>query len=136
MSRLHPLHLLLLSALLVLPLAQAHAVDEGNWKRGRVYYRMTCTTCHKEMLGRPISPTFMTTAQWKNYFARDKHDVISKKSSTSLKYFVSREYRERAKDSNKAAAKFLEIPEAELLADVLAFAVHGAKDSDTPTPCQ
>jgi len=106
---------------------------DGNWKLGRIYYRMVCTVCHKsaEGGGKAINPSSMTIAEWEAYFAADKHA----KGKDSLKYYVSREYREKIKDSNKAARKLLNVPDDKLLADVLAFVRHGAKDSPTPARC-
>lgn len=48
---------------------------------------------------------------------------------------MSVEYRESIKDTNKAAKKFLKLPEQQIYADVLTFTVSGAKDSDTPASC-
>jgi cytochrome c5 len=122
-----PLALTLLLALIGLPLlAQA----EGDWKRGRVYYRMVCTACHVDS-GGSIAPSTKTKAQWAAYVAADKHA----KGKDSLKYYVSKEYREKIKATNKAAEKYLDVPAAELLEDVKAFVIHGAKDSDNPAGC-
>ena len=33
-------------------------------------------------------------------------------------------------------AKFLKLPDEEMMANVVAFYIHGAKDSDTPLRCQ
>lgn len=121
--------------LLLTPMQELFAADDGNWKRGRIYYRMVCTACHKAMTGKSISPVTKTIAEWKAYIDADKHDA-SGKSNPSLKYYVSTEYRESIKDKNKVAKKLLKIPDAEMLADVRAFAIHGAKDSDTPARCQ
>ena len=111
------------------------AADDGNWRRGRIYYRLVCTVCHMDLTGESISPMSRTIAEWKDYVAVDRHDV-SGKSNPSLKYYVSNVFREKVKESNKAAAKFIEVPEDELLKDVRAWVVHGAKDSDTPARCQ
>jgi hypothetical protein len=126
---------LIITALTFLPVTQVFAADEGDWKKGRIYYRMTCTACHKAMTGQGISPASMTIEEWKQYIAADKHDA-SGKSNASVKYYVSREYRESVKDSNKAAAKYIDMTDEELLANVRAFVIHGAKDSDTPARCQ
>jgi len=107
-----------------------HAED-GNWKIGRIYYRMVCTACHTEHAGGAISPATMTKAEWKAYIAADKHA----KGKDSVKYYVSQEYRNSIKDTNKAAAKFASMPDEEMLANVQAFVIHGAKDSDTPARC-
>ncbi|MDX1824366.1 MAG: hypothetical protein R3354_06590 [Thiohalomonadales bacterium] len=104
---------------------------DGNWKVGRIYYRMVCTACHKDHAGGAIPPSSMTKAEWKAYIAADKHA----KGKDTVKYYVSQEYRNSIKDSNKAAAKFLNVSDDEMLADVEAFVIHGAKDSDTPARC-
>lgn len=130
-----PVCLLLLGLVLAVPMPVFAADDDGNWRRGRIYYRMTCTACHKEMTGNAISPMSRTIAEWKAYVAADKHDA-SGRSNPSLKHYVSKTYRASVKDTNKAAAKFIDLSDEQLLADVRAFVVHGAKDSDTPARCQ
>jgi cytochrome c5 len=107
-----------------------HAED-GDWKVGRIYYRMVCTACHRDNAGGAIAPSTMTKAEWKAYIAADKHA----KGKDTLKYYVSQEYRNSIKDTNKAAAKFASMPDEEMLANIQAFVIHGAKDSDTPARC-
>lgn len=122
----------LLSALLLGLLATPFAVQaEGDWKKGRVYYRMVCTACHTEKAGAAISPTIKTKAEWAAYIAADKHA----KGKDSLKFYVSKQYRESIKASNKAAAKFIDEPDAALLEDIKAFVTKGAKDGDAPAKC-
>ena len=104
---------------------------EGNWKKGRIYYRMVCTACHKDHAGGSISPATMTKAEWKAYIEADKHA----KGKDTVSYYVSQEYRNSIKDTNKAAAKFIKVSNEDMLADVQAFVIHGAKDSDTPARC-
>ncbi len=104
---------------------------EGDWKKGRIYYRMVCTSCHTEKAGGAISPTTKTMAEWKAYIAADKHA----KGKDSLKYYVSKPFRESIKATNKAAAKFIDDADAALLEDVKAFVVKGAKDGDAPAKC-
>ncbi len=104
---------------------------EGNWKVGRIYYRMVCTACHKDHAGGSISPATMTKAEWKAYIAADKHA----KGKDTVSYYVSQEYRNSIKATNKAAAKFAKVPNDEMMANVQAFVIHGAKDSDTPARC-
>jgi pyruvoyl-dependent arginine decarboxylase (PvlArgDC) len=113
-----------------LPTAMA---ADGNWKIGRIYYRMVCTACHKEQAGGAISPSSNTKAEWTAYIEADKHA----KEKDSLKSYVSTEYRDSIKDTNKAAAnkKIAAKSAEELMADVQAFVIHGAKDSDTPARC-
>lgn len=118
-----------LCCLLGLP-ALSLAAD-GNWKKGRIYYRMVCTDCHKDQAGGSISPATMTIAEWKAYIAADKHA----KGKDTVSYYVSQEYRNSIKDTNRAAKKFISLPNEDLLADVKAFVIHGAKDSDSPARC-
>ena len=117
-----------LFAMIVPHIAQA---ADGNWKRGRIYYRMVCTACHADQAGGAISPATKTIAEWKAYLDADSHA----KGKDKVSYYVSKEYRESIKDSNKAAAKFLNLSNEALLADVRAFVIHGAKDSDNPARC-
>ena len=109
-----------------------HAAD-GNWKMGRIYYRMVCTACHKSDAGggKSISPATLTKAEWTAYIEADKHA----KGKDSFKYYVSQEYRNSIKDSNKAAKKLAGKSNEVMLADVKAFVIHGAKDSDSPARC-
>ena len=131
------------SVLFLLPLALAisavlvttASAKDGNWKRGRVYFRMVCTDCHKTMTGAPIPPNSRTIAEWTAYMDADKHDT-SGKTKPTVSYYVSKEYRESIMDSNKAAKSFIKLPNETLYMDVKAFVIHGAKDSDTPATCQ
>ena len=111
--------------------------DDGDWKRGRVYYSQVCTTCHLSTSGNAISPADRVKADWKVYLAADKHNVNGNgNGNKSVKYYVSREYRQSIADGNKAAKKFIDVPDAALHADILAFMIYGAKDSDNPSRCQ
>jgi len=120
----------LMLGLLALPFA-GQAADGGDWKRGRVYYRFVCTDCHRAQPSGEIPPTSRSMAEWKAYFQAGKHE----KGKTSLKYFVSKSYRESIKAKNQAAAKFIDVPEEQLWKDVEAFAIRGAKDGDAPAKC-
>lgn len=119
-------------ALAIVGLTAASAVQayDPDWKRGRVYYRMVCTACH-ETKGGAIAPTTKTKAEWAAYIQADKHA----KGKESLKYYVSTKYRDSIKATNKAAAKFADVPEQELLEDIKAFVNKGAKDGDAPAKC-
>ena len=129
----------ILALCMILPLAAvigSEALAAGaNWKVGRVYNRLVCNKCHRQDDGKVMSPSERTIADWKAYFAADKHDA-SGKANPSVKFYASREYRDSIKAENKAAAKFLELPDEEMMAHVVAFYIHGAKDSDTPLRCQ
>jgi hypothetical protein len=105
---------------------------ESSWKRGDVYYRYICSACHKGNPSGAIPPSSMTRAQWTSYLDADKHA----KGKDSLKYYLGKPYRESIKDTNRAAAKYLEVPEQELYEDVRAFVMRGAKDGDAPTGCR
>jgi cytochrome c5 len=108
--------------------AQAY---DGDWKRGRVYYRQVCTSCHVAKTDQSIAPTSRTKAEWTAYLQADKHA----KGKESLKQYVSKQYRASIKATNKAAEKFADVPDQELLEDVKAFVLKGAKDGDSPASC-
>ncbi len=109
---------------------------KGNWKKGRIYYRMVCTECHVQQAGGAISPAEKTKAEWLDYFEKNLHGPQDASAKYAASYFVSREYRESIKDTNRAAKKMLNIPEDKLLEDVKAFVAHTAKDSDQPSRCE
>lgn len=115
----------LLSAMFANPAA---AQDEGDWKRGRIYYRMTCTACHKDTVGHSVSPASKTIAEWKTF-------LDSEKGGAHVRKYSSQEYRKSIAGENRVAEKFAPIPDEEMLSDVRAFVIHGAKDSDTPARC-
>ena len=110
--------------------------EKGNWKKGRIYYKMVCSECHFEQTGAKFSPADKTKAEWNMYFGQGEHAMTNTSTNHSLSYYASSEYRESIKDSNRAAAKMLKIPEPQLMADIEAFALHTAKDSDQPSRCE
>ena len=124
--------------LVVILLAVSPVVEaaKGNWKKGRIYYRMVCTDCHVNQAGGKISPAEKTKAQWADYFEKNIHGPQDAPAKYAASYFVSKEYRESIKDTNRAAAKMLKIPDDQLLEDVKAFLNHTAKDSDQPSRCE
>jgi len=109
---------------------------KGNWKKGRIYYKMVCTECHIEQAGGVISPSEKTKAEWADYFEKNLHGPQDEPAKYAASYFVSREYRESIKDTNRAAKKMLKMPNDKLLEDVKAFLDHTAKDSDQPSRCE
>ena len=125
----------LMIILLGLSLAVA-AAPKGNWKKGRIYFRMVCTDCHVKEAGGKIIPAEKTKAEWLDYFEKNIHGPQDTASKYTASYFVSQEYRESIKTTNRAAAKMLKIPDDQLLEDVKAFLVHTAKDSDQPSRCE
>lgn len=108
--------------------AQAYDPD---WKRGRVYYRSVCTSCHVASPIGQINPSSKTKAEWSAYFQADKHA----KGKETVRQYLSKEYRAKIKASNKAAEKFAEVPDQELFEDVKAFLLRGAKDGEAPASC-
>ena len=134
MNHHHGFIALLTAVLLVLSsVAEAY---QGNWKRGRIYFRMVCTECHINEAGGKIPPAEKTKAEWADYFAKNLHGPKDAPAKFAASYFVSREFRESIKDNNRAAAKLLKVPDDQLLKDVEAFLMHRAKDSDQPSRCE
>ena len=112
----------------------AFAADKPNKKRGQVYFKMVCTVCHMSTAERTIPPADYTMEYWGSYLDANAHDK-SGKTNSKVSYYISTEYRESIKDTNKAAKRFLKLSNEQLFADVRKFAVNGAKDSDTPATC-
>jgi len=108
--------------------AQAY---EADWKRGRVYYRSVCTSCHVALPIGSINPSSKAKAEWAAYITADKHA----KGKDTVKQYVSKAYRASIKSANKAAEKFADTPDQELLDDIKAFLLKGAKDGDAPASC-
>jgi cytochrome c5 len=121
----------LLAGLGLISVATFASAYDADWKRGRVYYRSVCTACHAAQTGGSIAPSEMTKAQWGSYLQVDKHT----KGKDSLKQYVSKAYRASIKTQNKAAEKFADVPDDELLEDIRAFVTKGAKDGDAPASC-
>ena len=105
-----------------------------NKKRGQVYFKMVCTVCHMQQAEKTIPPASRTMDQWRTYFDTNRHDLTGA-TRPEVSYYMSREYRETIKDTNKAAKKFLKLSDEQVDADVREFVVNGAKDSDTPASC-
>ena len=126
---------LLLSFPLLFALAAESQAASKDWRIGRVYNRMVCNDCHRQNGGEVISPIDRTIAEWKVYFKSDAHDVTGK-ANPSISYFTSSDYRQSIKDTNKAAAKFIDTPDEQMRHYVSTFFIRGAKDSDTPARCQ
>lgn len=126
----HPFAFAAVAATLTLLAGTACAYD-GDWKRGRVYYRSVCTACHAAQAGGSIAPSQMTKAEWTKYLQADKHA----KGKDSVKQYLSKAYRASIKAQNKAAEKFADVPEDELFEDIKAFVIKGAKDGDAPASC-
>ena len=118
------------AAVLTLFAVSAFAYD-ADWKRGRVYYRSVCTSCHAVTPVGSINPSTKTKAEWAAYLKTDKHN----KGKDTVKRYYSKAYRASIKAGNKAAEKFAATPDQELADDVAAFLNKGAKDGDAPATC-
>lgn len=70
-------------------------------------------------------------AEWQAYLQANKHA----KGQDTVTQYLSKDYRASIRAQNKAADKFADVPEAELLDDVKAFVIKGAKDGDAPASC-
>lgn len=108
--------------------AQAYDAD---WKRGRVYYRSVCTACHVANPVGSINPSSRLKVEWTAYLGADKHA----KGKDKVSSYYSKAYRTSIKATNKAAEKFIDVPDQELADDVKAFLLKGAKDGDAPASC-
>ncbi len=122
-------------AALLIGLSGNAAAAEANKKVGKVYFKMICTVCHMTSVGKAIPPNTRTMKEWQAYLDADKHDATGK-TNPKVSYYLSHAYRDTIKGSNKAAEKFLTMPDAEAAANVRGFVVGGAKDSDTPASCE
>jgi cytochrome c5 len=108
--------------------AQAYDAD---WKRGRVYYRSVCTSCHTAAPIGAINPSTKTKSDWSAYLLMDKHA----KGKDKVSQYIAKPYRASIKATNKAAEKFVDTPDTELFEDIKAFLLKGAKDGDSPATC-
>ena len=108
--------------------AQAYDAD---WKRGRVYYRQVCTSCHMAQVNKQFGPNERTKADWATYITADKHN----KGKDTIKQYYGKPYRASIKATNKAAEKFADVADQELMDDVKAFLIRSAKDGDAPASC-
>lgn len=123
----------LTAALLLALLGASFAANayDADWKRGRIYYRSVCTSCHVALPVGSINPSSKTMAEWTAYVQADKHA----KGKDSVKQYVGKAYRASIKSANKAAEKFADVPDQELLDDIKAFVIKGAKDGEAPASC-
>ena len=64
-----------------------------------------------------VNPSSKTMAEWKSYLQADKHA----KGKDTVKQYVAKTYRDSIKSANKAAEKFAEVPEQDLLEYILVF---------------
>lgn len=119
-----------LVAAATLSAAPALAYD-GDWKRGRIYYRAICSSCHGTTPGGVIQPNGRTKAEWAAYLKADKHE----KGKDSVSQFFGKPYLDGIKANNKAAARFADVPAEQLFKDVEIFLERSAKDGAAPATC-
>ncbi len=119
------------AVLAVLGFSLSAEAYDADWKRGRIYYRSVCTSCHATTPAGTINPSSKTKAEWAAYIKADKHA----KGKDTVKEYVSKAYRAKIKSGNKAAEKFADTPDQELMDDLSAFLTKGAKDGDAPASC-
>jgi hypothetical protein len=116
----------------VVMLTSVASAYDGDWKRGRVYYQGVCTPCHKATANpEGIPANNYTIAEWTSYLAADKHGA----GKDTVKQYVSQSYRTEIKAKNKVAERFFSVADQDLLQDVKAFVINGAKDGDAPAGC-
>ncbi len=105
---------------------------DGDWKRGRVYYQGVCTPCHKATANpEGIPANAYTIAEWTAYLQANKHGA----GKGTVTQYISQTYRGEIKAKNKVAERFGSVPDDNLLQDVKAFVINGAKDGDAPAGC-
>jgi len=81
--------------------------------------------------GGGTNPRTRTKAEWDAYLKANKHA----KGKDTVSQYVGKPYRASIKSANKAAEKFADVPDQELLDDLAAFLKKGAKDGDSPASC-
>jgi len=116
------------ASLIAIPPASAY---DGDWKRGRIYYRAICSSCHATTPTGVVQPNGRTKAEWAAYLKADKHE----KGKDSVSQFFSKAYLDSIKGQNKAAAKFADVPADQLMKDVEIFLQRSAKDGAAPASC-
>jgi hypothetical protein len=116
-------------------LGTSAALAEGDPRLGRLYFRSICTDCHVATTGKAIPPNQLTIAEWQSYLDADRHDA-SGRSAPQVSAFTGRAYRESIQGSNKVAQRFVSVDDAVMLANVRAWLVSAAKDSDRPSGCE
>ncbi|MBY6188026.1 cytochrome c [Marinobacter hydrocarbonoclasticus] len=98
-----------LAVLLVAFAAGTLAVDGGNPKKGKHYYKRECKACHSaDGAGGELTPMSKTMSQWDRFFQRDKH---------------------------KKQPEVFEGIDQQRLLDINQFLYDHAADSDQPATC-
>ena len=116
----------------VIALTSAASAYDGDWKRGRIYYQGVCTPCHKATANpEGIPADSRTIAEWTAYMQADKHRA----GKDTLKQYFSQSYRAEIRAKNRVADRFFSASDQDLLQDVKAFVINGAKDGDAPAGC-
>jgi cytochrome c5 len=88
----------------------AIAAAGGSETKGKFYFKKSCKTCHvKGQPGGEVSPLNKTQAQWKDYFAKGKH--------------------------NKGTEDLSKLLTPQQILDVQTWVVNHASDSPQPETC-
>lgn len=88
----------------------ALAAAGGSETKGKFFFKKSCKACHaKSGAGGEVTPLTKTQAQWKDYFAKSKH--------------------------NKGKEELNKILTPDQLVDVQTFLVNHASDSPQPETC-
>jgi cytochrome c5 len=124
-------HILASAVVLLCAATTAAQAYDADWKRGRIWYRSVCTSCHAALPIDSISPSTRTRAEWAAYLKADRHD----NGKETVSQYNSKDYRATIKAGNKAAEKFADVPVEDLAADLALFLDKGAKDGDSPASC-
>ena len=101
-----------LMTLLAMAALAAPLSAQGSELKGKFFFKKTCKTCHTAgKPGKEVTPLTKTQAQWKAYFAANKHNKGKEKlgTGTDLK--------------------------PEQMKDVMTFLVQHASDSPQPMTC-
>ena len=91
---------------------------------------MVGTYCLHSPVG-SINPSTRTNSDWAAYIKADKHA----KGKDTVSQYASTAYRASIKSGNKAAEKFADVPDGDLMEDIKAFLLRGAKDGESPASC-
>ncbi len=114
--------------------APVAALADGDPRLGRLYFRSICTDCHVAETGSAIAPNQMTIAEWTSYLDADRHDTGGAYEGR-VSDFTSQGHRASIQEHNRVAERFLSVSDGQMFANVRAWLVSSAKDSDRPAGC-
>ena len=114
-------------------LTTAASAYDGDWKRGRVYYQGVCTPCHKatSQVRRASRPTPIRSPNGTPICRPTSTRAARIRSSNTCRRPIAARSRRRT----RWPTRFQPVSDQDLLHDVKAFVVNGAKDGDAPAGC-